>query len=93
MTKLLLAEQQVVNMQALQQRCEMQCEAVILFETQSWAIEQQIPAELLGLGKPKHWLSHWDTAEVRLGDMETALQPAGLNDWGQGITATCPNSG
>ena len=48
----------------------MQCEALMLSEMQSWAIEQQIPAELLDFGKPLHWLGQWDTAEVGLGDMK-----------------------
>jgi len=67
--KLLLVGQQAVNVQALQQRCEIQCDALMLLDAQSWAIEQQIPAELLDLGKPLHWLGHWDTAQIGLGDM------------------------
>ena len=68
MCKLVLAVQQAVNVQVLQQRCEMWCEALMLFDTQSRAIEQQIPAELLDFRKPLHWLGQWDTAEVGLGD-------------------------
>ncbi len=48
----------------------MQCEALMLFDTQSCAIEQHNSVELLSLGKPKHWLSQWDPSEVGLGDME-----------------------
>jgi len=69
-SKLLLSAQQAVTVQALQQPREMQCEALMLFDTQICKIEQQIPAELLDFGKRLQWLGQWDTVQLGLGDMK-----------------------